>query len=226
MELDTISDQQKTKIQRQIAVFVLAGLALAVFAYFALAIGFGRASPEFIAQMQGYLVNSPDFTKCHPLFSARVVAHYLFVEASFLFILVNFSANLLVRLKNGKINKRNLKNYTGLFVALLLLSLPLISGDYLPAGRRFHIMHFEDFCINSWNLQGSSYAVLYFYLYLHLIAIGSCIGALVYALHNKSVDALSDDLHIAAEQLCVRLEMGTIDQATFDATARKLGLMK
>jgi hypothetical protein len=131
MELSTISAQEKTEIQAQIRVLGWPLLAAALIAYVAMIFGFSRASPAFISRVQSCFLNSPDFSKCAPLFSARVTAHIAFAHVVFLFCTFVYVVSLLSRWQAGHFAPRN---HTRLFIPLVFIlfaAVPVLSSNFL-----------------------------------------------------------------------------------------------
>lgn len=226
----TITDEERATItaQRQKLGWSILGLALV--GYVGLLVGFSYASPQFIASVQPYLFNPPDFSKCEPGFSARVTAHIVFAHLVVIFCVTLMFISLATRHENGQLRRVFSKNFALLLGFTLFAAIPVLSQDFLLSGylgaRHIHIRyHFVDFCARSWDSPAMTYMPsLGFWLIYSLVAIIVSVGEFVWSGNRQWSDSLDTDPEIRAEQLAVRLEYGAITQEEFDKAAKQFHL--
>lgn len=226
----TITDEERATVTAQIqrlARFVL-GLALAV--YVGLLVGFSYASPQFIASVQPYLFNPPDFSKCEPTFSARVTAHIVFAHLVLMFCAFLTLVSLASRYENGQLNRVLLKHLAKVLVMTLIAAIPVLSRDVTVYKWRhsqiFHgIYHFEDFCAGSWDRSDIRYFfALGIWLLPMLLAIAFPIVEFVWSGNKQWQESFDTDPEVRAEQLAIQLEYGAITQEEFDEAAKQFHL--
>jgi hypothetical protein len=178
--------------------------------------------------VQSYLLNPPDFSKCAPLFSARVTAHIAFAHAVFLFCAFTYVVSLLSRWQAGQFVRRRVGNLVMPLVFIIFAAVPVLSSNFLlfRAGRRHgDTFQFTDFCARSWDRPALLYLLpLGVWFIYQLVAILVSVAEFVFSGNRQWSGAISSDPEVAAVQLATRLEYGVIDQQTFDETARKLKL--
>ena len=227
MGLSLISDQQKAEIYGQVRLLAWPAVVVALISYVAMLVGFSHADPVFISSMQAYFLNPPDFSKCAPLFTARVTAHLAFAHVVFLFCAFVCIVSILSRWQAGQLLRSRLTQLTLPICFVLFAAVPVLSSNFLlfKAGRRSDAYYFVDFCARSWDRPALVYLLpLGFWLLYQLIAIMMSIAEFVLSGHRQWSDSISADPEVAAVQLVNRLDYGVIDQQTFDETAEKLKL--
>lgn len=227
MGLSLISDQQKAEIYGQVRLLAWPAVVVAMIFYVAMLVGFSHAGPVFISSVQAYFLNPPDFSKCAPLFTARLTAHIAFAHVAFLFCAFVCLVSIISRWQSGQLLRSRLTQLILPISFVLFAAVPVLSSNFLlfKAGRRDDVYHFVDFCARSWDRPALVYLLLLgFWLFYQLIAILMSIGEFVLSGHRQWSDSISSDPEVAAVQLTNRLDYGVIDQETFDETAKKLKL--
>lgn len=225
----TITDEEFVTNTWQSKVLGRWVLCISFVVYVSLMVAFSYASPEYIASLQPYFFNPPDFSRCEPTFSARVTAHIVFAYLAMPFCSFVLLVSILARWQNGQLLSYKPTNVAGFGLLLFFASLPIFSNDFLLAstgrGRSRVTWHFVDFCERSWDLPAMVYLiVLGGTLLVTLIALGFSIAEFVLSGNQQWTDSLSTDPHARATQLAIRLEYGQITKEEFNQALQQFNL--
>jgi hypothetical protein len=223
----TITDEERATINAQTRKLGRPILGLALVGYVCLLVGFSYARPQFIASLQPYLFNPPDFAKCEPTFSARLTAHILFTHLVFGFCSLTLLVSMVARYENAQLNWGRLRYFAALWGGVLFGAIPALFRGFLffTIGKHSPIYSFSDFCVGSWNWPAMAYLpILGFWLIYSLVAIVITVSEFVWSGNKGFLGALSTDPETRAEQLVTRLEYGAITQEEFDAAAKQFHL--